>query len=59
MMIPTVGYQAPEFPEHYDQYNVDDIVVYVKKNVNTINNKLEFVTSSFLFMTSIHVRGVK
>lgn len=58
-MIPSVGYHAPEFPEHYKTYDVNGITVYVKKNVNAVNDKLEIVTSLFLFMTILEVKGVK
>ncbi|MGB3367583.1 MAG: hypothetical protein WBA54_08845 [Acidaminobacteraceae bacterium] len=58
-MIPSVGYHVPEFPERYNIYEVKDITVYVKKNVNTDNDKLEFFTNSFLFLTTLEVRGVK
>lgn len=29
------------------------------KNVNTLNNRLEFVASKFLFATTLDVKGVK
>ncbi|MBE0450870.1 MAG: hypothetical protein IBX70_08485 [Clostridia bacterium] len=57
--MPEVGYQVPEVLEHYNSYQRDGITVYVMKNVNTINNKLEFVASTFLFATSLSVKGVK
>ena len=58
-MIPEVGYRVPEVPEHYNIYTVDGITVYVKKNVNTTTDHLEFVASKILFVTSLNVNGVK
>ena len=57
--MPEVGYQVPEVLEHYNSYQSDGITVYVMKNINTINNKLEFVASTFLFVTSLSVKGIK
>lgn len=58
-MVPDVGYHAPEFPEHYNIYDVDGFKVYIKKNVNTENDKIEFVASTFLIFTTLEVRGVR
>jgi hypothetical protein len=59
IMIPQIGYHVPKVSEHYTIYNVQDVRVYIKNNVNTVNNKLEFYTSSFLFITSLEVKGLK
>ena len=58
-MMPEVGYRVPEVPEHYNIFKVDDITVYVKKNVNTTADHLEFVATKILFVTSLNVNGVK
>lgn len=58
-MMPEVGYLVPEVPEHYNIYKVDDITVYVKKNLNTSADQLEFVANKILFVTSLDVKGVK
>ncbi|HAS72698.1 MAG TPA: hypothetical protein DCS67_00970 [Clostridiales bacterium UBA8960] len=57
--MPEVGYRAPEVPEHYNIHEVDGITVYVKKNVTTTANQLEFVASKLLFVTTLEVRGVR
>lgn len=58
-MMPEVGYRVPEAPELYNIYEKDGIEVYVMKNVNTFNNKLEFVANTFMFVTTLDVKGVK
>ena len=57
--MPEVGYHVPEVLEHYNSYQKDGISVYVMKNINTNNNKLEFTASTFLFATTLSVKGVK
>jgi len=57
--MPEVGYRVPEVPEHYNIFKVDDVTVFVKKNVNTTADQLEFVANKILFVTTLDVRGVK
>ena len=58
-MMPEVGYRIPEVPEHYNIYKVDDVTVYIKKNVNTISDHLEFVANKIMFVTTLDVKGIK
>ncbi len=57
--MPEVGYHVPEVPELYNKYEKDGITIYVMKNINTANNKLEFIANRFLFATVLDVKGVK
>ena len=59
LSIPEVGYRVPEVPEHYNIFHVDEITVYVKKNVNTTADRLEFVVNKILFVKSLDIKGVK
>ena len=56
--LPEVGYRVPEVLEHYNLYQIDGISVYVMKNINTYNNKLEFVATKLLFFTTLDVKGI-
>jgi len=59
MTVPDVGYRVPEFQEHYHIFSVDDLTIYVDKNIEVESNQLEFIATKILFMTNLDVIGVK
>lgn len=43
----------------YDEYNVQDIRVFVAKNIRSVNGELQIVVKNFLFFKSLVVIGVQ
>lgn len=55
---PSVEVGKPEDEEEYDKYSVSDIDVYVKKDVEAKNNKLNIKHSKILWNERIFVEGM-
>jgi len=54
-----IEYEEPKELEKYNIYNVEDIKVYVGKNIKTINNELVFTIKITPFLLKkIEVEGV-
>ncbi len=58
-MSPHIRYKAPDDIDHYDLYTVDDVRVYVEKDVVAYDDTLEFVEESLLGIHKCHVVGIK
>lgn len=56
---PRINYKTPNHEEQFDKYIVDDITVYVSKNVECEKDTLEFVDEKLLGMHRCHVKGIK
>ncbi|GAB6106478.1 hypothetical protein [Fusibacter bizertensis] len=58
-MSPDIHYKAPDDMDRYDTYTVDDVRVYVEKDVVAYDDTLEFVEESLLGVHKCHVIGIK
>lgn len=58
-VTPHIHFEAPKDIENYETYMVDDVKVYVEKDVATFDNTIEFVEESFLGIHRCHVNGVR
>ena len=56
---PVINYRKPKNMDLYDTYQVDDITVYVAKNVETVNDELQFVDKKTWRFHRCQVQGVK
>lgn len=56
---PRIRYHEPKHPEFFDQYLVDDIMVYVSKKVKAYDDELEFAHEKLLGVHSFHAKGIK
>lgn len=43
----------------YDEYEAQNIRVFVAKNIRSVNGELQIVLKSFLFFKSLAVKGVQ
>ena len=55
---PRIRWHEPKHMENFDKYIVDDITVYVAKNVRACDDKLEFVHEKLLGIHRCHVKGL-
>lgn len=55
---PIIKYRKPRHAEEYDTYKVDDITVYVDKDIKTYHDELKFKDDKFLGMHRCHVEGI-
>lgn len=56
---PRIKFRPPRDERNYDSYMVDGVRVYVEKDIEAIDNTIEFVEESFLGVHRCHVRGIK
>lgn len=57
--IPTVTFGIPEEIKDFHVYEDDDLTVYVKKNVKTRADKINFIMRGILFAKEIYPEGIK
>lgn len=55
---PRIKYHQPKNVESFDKYNVDDIAVYVDKNLKTKDDTIKFVAEKTLGIKRCHVQGL-
>ena len=55
---PRIRYHEPKHPELFDKYLVDEIMVYVSKEVKAYDDELEFVHEKLLGVHRCHVTGI-
>lgn len=55
---PHVRFHQPRHTENFNQYQVDDITVYVEKDIPTIEDQLIFQDETLLGHHSCHVKGI-
>lgn len=56
---PKINYRKPRHEELYDKYIVDDITVYVAKNIKSFDGTIRFEDKKILGMHRCNIRGVK
>jgi hypothetical protein len=49
----------PTKEDNYDKYTVDDISVFVSKNIQVQNNKLHIFLRKFLWIKELEVDGIR
>lgn len=57
--IPLVKRNKPNFLEKYTYFKIDDINVYIDKDIKTINNKIIIKLKNYFFFKDIVVKGIK
>jgi len=55
---PRIRWSEPKHTERFDRIEVDDITVYVEKDIKTNNDSLEFIHEKLLGVHRCHVRGL-
>jgi hypothetical protein len=55
---PRVRFKKPRHEERFDLYHVEDIAIYVAKDIHTIEDELKFSDNTILGVHRCHVEGV-
>ena len=56
---PRINFRPTRDERNYDSYLIDGVRVFVEKEIEAIDNTIEFVEETFLGVHRCHVRGVK
>lgn len=59
MQSPTVLLGKPDNADRYDLYNIDDINVYVRKDIQARKNELRILLRKFLWVKELDVEGMR
>lgn len=57
-VTPEITYHTPHDLEEYNSYTIDDVKVYVGKNVRAYNDQLDFVLETLLGIHGCTVKGL-
>lgn len=55
---PRIRLHGPKHAEKYEKFEVDDIIVFIEKNVKAEGDTLEFVHEKLLGIHRCHVKGL-
>ena len=56
---PRIRYHKPRHPENYDVYTVNDVTVYIEKDIETVDNNLLFTDDKIFGFHRCHVKGLE
>ncbi len=57
--VPRIRFKEPRDIENFDAYTVDDVQVFVDKEVKANDDTIEFFEESMLGIHRCHVKGVR
>lgn len=55
---PSIRYHEPKHMEKYNVFSIDDVTVYIEKNIKAYDDQLEFVDESLFGVHRCHVKGI-
>jgi len=56
---PNISYHAPKKIDDFNMYEIDDLKVYIAKDVEAYDDTLEFVHEKLMGKHACHVKGLK
>lgn len=55
---PRIRWEKPKHVERFDKYTIDDITVFVAKDIKAVDDTLELVHEKLLGIHRCHVKGL-
>lgn len=55
---PRIRWSEPKHVERFNKYVIDDITVFIEKDIKTTDDALEFIHETMLGVHRCHVRGL-